>query len=336
MKKILIITVYLVALLSIICYTLFVGVSSLANDLKVNITDIAKPLPPVFEGKSEIFFLVLGIGGGIHDGPNLTDSITLVKLDTRTNTVSTLGIPRDIWVPEIRDKINSIYAYSLNDDHKDVSFSYTKSHFSTFLGVPIDGMVVVDFSTFEQIIDAIHGINITLDKGFVDNRFPKIGFENVECEPYDPNFDCRYEMVSFPKGSYEINGQVALKFVRSRYSSGTDGTDFSRNSRQQIVIHGVQNKVWELVGMRDIQSVINAIKIVDEKVIRDISNAKYIPLLRNIFLSKSKIQVNSHTFDSDYFEVPEYAEYDGKYVLVPKNEDYEQFKLDIKRMIQVR
>lgn len=336
MRKLLLITVYIIALFSLICYTLLAGISSLSQELKIKASDFIKPLPPEFANKSVINILILGIGGGLHDGPNLTDSITLASLNVATNTVSTIGIPRDVWVPEIRDKINSIYAYSLNDEHKSESFDYTKSHFSTFLGVPIDGLVIVDFGTFEQIVEAIHGINITIDKGFVDKRFPKIGFENTECKPYDPNYNCRYETVAFPKGTYEINGKVALKFVRSRYSEGTDGTDFSRNSRQQIVIRSVQDKILELISMRDINSVMEAIKIIDDQVIRDISNANYLPLIRNVILSKPKIQINSHTFDPDYFEVPDYEDYDGKYVLVPKSADYNHFKSDIRRMFQLK
>ncbi len=334
MKKALILSIYILLILGIVGSVLINKIQSLASDLKVSLSDLMSPLAEDIADKNEMYFLILGIGGEDHEGPTLTDSITVARLDLTQNTLHTLGLPRDIWHNDIKDKINSIYAYSLNEDHKNESFGYTKRHFSSLLGLSLDSMVVLDFATFESIIDEIGGITITLNKGFVDPWFPKKGFENKECEPYDADYKCRYVTLSFPKGTYDINGKTALNFVRSRHAEGDSGGDFSRSSRQQIVISAIRSKIEKIIKDRDLEKLANIIKILDRRIVRDRKNAEYIPLARQILLSKDKFTINSHTFTSDYFEVPNYDDYEGKYVLVPTDGDYDKFKKDIARLLK--
>src|SRR5581483_3450969 len=63
---------------------------------------------------NRISILLLGIGGGNHDGPNLTDTIIYASLDPDKNKVSLVSIPRDLWIQDINGKINS--AYALGED----------------------------------------------------------------------------------------------------------------------------------------------------------------------------------------------------------------------------
>lgn len=334
MKKLFILLGYVVVISAILGWVLWQQSKDLMTDLKVSPVDFVKPVPTAFSGKNSLTFLILGIGGGTHEGPTLTDSITVARLDLATNTVHTVGIPRDVWHPDIRDKINSVYAYSLNDDHKDESFDYTKRHFSSILGLSIDSMIVIDFATFESVVDALGGITITVKKGFIDPYFPKEGAENKECVPYDPDYMCRYTTLTFPKGTYEVNGKVALNFVRSRHSEGDSGSDFSRNARQQIVISAIKDKIMKIIKDHNVSKLFEIVRILDSQIVKDHKNSDYLPLARSIALSGKDIKVVSHTFTADYFEVPPYEDYDGKYVLVPQNEDYAKFKEDIKKMLQ--
>ena len=50
---------------------------------------------------------LLGSGGGGHEGPDLTDTIMIASLDTKNNRVSIFSIPRDFWINEKDEKINS-------------------------------------------------------------------------------------------------------------------------------------------------------------------------------------------------------------------------------------
>ena len=53
---------------------------------------------------SKINILLLGIGGGSHEGPNLTDTIILANLDPKNNKVTLVSIPRDLWFPDLEGK----------------------------------------------------------------------------------------------------------------------------------------------------------------------------------------------------------------------------------------
>src|SRR5437867_4048578 len=50
--------------------------------------------------------LLLGIGGDGHDGPDLTDTIILASIDKKDGDVIIVSIPRDLWVPDGKYKIN--------------------------------------------------------------------------------------------------------------------------------------------------------------------------------------------------------------------------------------
>src|ERR1035437_10133567 len=53
------------------------------------------------QSDSRINILLLGIGGGNHDGPNLTDTIIFASLDPNNNKVTIVSIPRDLWMPDL-------------------------------------------------------------------------------------------------------------------------------------------------------------------------------------------------------------------------------------------
>ena len=57
-----------------------------------------------------INILLLGIAGGTHEGPSLSDTILLASLDPLKNKITLVSIPRDFWIPDLNEKINTAYA----------------------------------------------------------------------------------------------------------------------------------------------------------------------------------------------------------------------------------
>lgn len=87
-------------------------------------------------------------------------------------------------------------------------------------GVYVDHFVVVDFSGFEDMVDAIDGVEV--------------------CIPEDINDPAHG--INIPAGTREIEGREALNYVRARYTLG-DGSDIGRISRQQAFMSSMVNKV---------------------------------------------------------------------------------------------
>src|SRR3989304_9709252 len=57
--------------------------------------------------ENNINILFLGTGGGQHQGPDLTDTIIFASINPTKNRVVLVSIPRDLWIPYLKAKINS-------------------------------------------------------------------------------------------------------------------------------------------------------------------------------------------------------------------------------------
>jgi hypothetical protein len=68
----------------------------------------------------------------------------------------------------------------------------------------------------------------------------------------------------------------------------------------------------------------------DQKIKRDISNTESLALARTLLLSGKTTQVVGHALDESIFEVPAQDEYEGRYVLIPKDDDLESLQLMVK------
>src|SRR3990167_7601650 len=186
----------------------------------------------------QVTILILGIAGMNHQGGTLSDSIIVVNYNLQTNSLLTISLPRDIWSDTLQDKINTAYAYG-EAKQKGGGLKLAKAEIGAVVGIPIQYATVIDFAKFKELIDLLGGIDIDVDQTFKDNQFPITGRENDECNG-DTEFKCRYETVSFKKGSNHMDGKTALKFIRSRHADGAEGNDFARNRRQQKILAAIK------------------------------------------------------------------------------------------------
>lgn len=263
-----------------------------------------------------IYFLILGISRDPdHEGYNLSDAISLVSYNKTTNKVLTMGIPRDMWSPTLRDKINTAYAYGEAKMPGEGGLKMAKTEIGSLLGIKIDYGIVVDFGQFTQLVDYVGGVDIYVKESFKDEKYPIAGKENDPCIG-EPDYECRYETVEFKQGNTHMDGETALKFVRSRNSIGGQGNDFARGERQQLVIQALKEKILSIVRGKDMDKITNLYRLLDELVERDISNESVLHIGRIIMMHK-KFAQETRELPDVLFEVPDYTDYEGKYVLIP-------------------
>lgn len=190
------------------------------------------------ENQDRINILLLGMGGKNHDGGLLTDTIILVSLKPSTPEGVLLSLPRDMAIPTqsgVWQKINSINAYAEMDG---LDGSQTLAdNLSNLLEVPIEYYVRVDFDGFVKVIDDLGGIDIEVDNTLDDYQYPIRGQED------NPSYNARYEHLHIDKGWQHMDGDLALKYVRSRHGVGGEGSDFARSRRQQKVIAAAKDKL---------------------------------------------------------------------------------------------
>lgn len=241
------------------------------------------------EKEESLNVLILGIGGGTHDGPNLTDTIILANINPEKNTVNMFSIPRDLWVPELQNRINVAYATGQTQDKKGMLLAKTAVEKVT--GHHVDYVFVIDFAGFVKGVDHLGGIEVDVKRGFDDYEYPISGKENDLCGKSEEEveqlvataeaelgvdvFPCRYKHISFEKGLQEMDGQTALEFVRSRHATGDEGSDFSRSMRQQEVIAALRKKMLSIGILLNPVKVIGLINIVQENINTDIKKEEY-------------------------------------------------------------
>lgn len=256
--------------------------------------------------------LVLGKGGSGHDAPDLTDTIILSTLDK--GKINLISIPRDIWVPEIRAKINSAYFWG---KQKEEEFKLVDDAIVDITGIQPTYNLVIDFSVFKDLIDTIGGIEVDVKNSFIDEKYPVPGREDDACIP------CRYETLSFTKGVQVMNGEAALKFVRSRNSQGDEGTDFAREARQQLVIAAIRNKVLSPEFLLDIKKIKSLLNTLTTSIETDIPTEFLGEIARKAFDSRNN--VNSSVIPEELLVHPVISsKYDRQYVFIPKDGTWEE------------
>lgn len=260
--------------------------------------------------------LILGRGGKGHEGADLTDTMIFTSVSLTNRGITLISIPRDIWISEIRAKINSAYYWGNLQSERGGGLNFSSYVVSKVTGQPINYALVIDFSGFQDIIDTIGGIDVIVDRAFTDTKYPIAGKENDICGG-DPTLACRYKTIHFDQGLIHIDGATALEFARSREGDNGENTDFARSVRQQKIISAVGKKVLSF------GTIINPIK--DYKILLAVKasvETNLDPTAIGILAKKvlgSRNNINSQTLPTDLlFNPPISSTYDKQYVLIPK------------------
>lgn len=243
-----------------------------------------------------INILLLGIGGGSHDGPDLSDTMIFASIDRARNKITLISIPRDLWVPDLNQKINTSYAIGENKKKGD-GLILAEAVVSKIIGQPIDYGVRVDFTGFVKAVDEVGGLDIVVDNTFDDYIYPIDGKEADSCGRSDQEiqtftatdsaeqdlavfFPCRYQHVHFNKGLNHINGTQALEFVRSRHALGSEGSDFARSARQEKVIKAFKDKVLSLGIILNPVKISGLYDILQSSIDTDIKQSQFDDFIR--------------------------------------------------------
>lgn len=277
---------------------------------------IFTPPDKIQEIDGKVNLLILGKGGLNHQGPDLTDTMIFVSINPKDNSIITISLPRDIWIPELRAKLNSTYYWG-NQKKPGGGLALTKSKVESITGQTVQYGAVIDFEGFKQIIDTLGGISVNVENSFVDEKYPIAGRENDNCGG-DPELKCRYEIISFEKGRQTMNGETALKFIRSRNAVGDEGTDFARAARQEKVITAIKEKILSTKVLLSPKKLLQIKKIVMEHVETDINPEAAAILARYLFSARGNIKTN--VLSEDFLINPPKSEkYDNLYVFIPKD-----------------
>lgn len=277
------------------------------------------------EGRTNI--LVLGLGGPKNEPSGLTDTIIFFSIDHLKNDSLLLSIPRDIWVPQMQAKLNTAYYYG--NMSEGLGMEWTKEFVSEIVGQPIHYTVVVSFDGFVKAVDLLGGLDINIERSFIDRKYPIPGKEDDPCSG-DPETLCRYETISFEKGPQYFNGETALKFARSRQAEGEEGTDFARAQRQQTVILAFKDKILSADFLLNPKKASQLIEFITTSLETDVPHSHIGPLGRLLF-EADRQKIRSYVLSQETKDVPGLLvnprvskEYGNQWVLVPRSGDWKE------------
>ena len=184
------------------------------------------------EAEGRVNILLLGVGGANHPGGTLADTIQLVSVNTKDKQVALLSLPRDlrVTIPGAGvNKINYAHAYGELNPKTGGGPAVAKQVVSSVVGLPIHYYLRMDFEGFVKLVDALGGVDITVEKAINDPFYPA------------PDM-IRYDPFSISAGEHLMDGKTALKYVRSRETT----SDFDRSKRQQQMLQALKERALSL------------------------------------------------------------------------------------------
>lgn len=200
----------------------------------------------IWGGKSHINVLVLGVDRRPDGGDQNSDVIIIARVDLIEEKVAAVSLPRDLYVdvPDVyTGKINGAYnaGVAAAPDDRAAGVVMVRDTIEQLYGVYIDGYVTIDFDGFEEVIDAVGGIDITVPEAIVDEDYPTIDYGT--------------ERVEFKAGPQHMDGERALKYVRTR---NTDNDD-ARRVRQIDVLLALFGQAKSIDSIRHGDEIIVAL-----------------------------------------------------------------------------
>lgn len=211
--------------------------------LVISGTPAPTPVIPIELPRDSVNVLLLGTDARPGEKLGRTDTIIVASINPNANYVTMLSIPRDLYVfiPGLDrfDRINTVDIWgSRNKIGKPVELLAETIRYN--LGIPIHYYARINFSGVREMIDQVGGVDVLAHCPLYD-VFPDLppGENDIITDTV--------QLATVPTGTidipvpglYNLDGQHALWFARSRYSTN----DFDRSRRQQAVLRGLWNKI---------------------------------------------------------------------------------------------
>ncbi len=193
-----------------------------------------------------------------------TDTIILVNIDPRTKSVNALSIPRDskVYLPGDNgvNKINAAHAIG--------GIEMTKKTIEDTLGVHIDRYIMVHDSAVKEIVDAMGGLDIYVEKPMHYND-------------YSGNLH-----INFSKGNHHLNGQHAVEYLRFRHDALGD---IGRTQRQQWLLRSLLTQLKQPSTITKIPDIIAVAKKYVKTDMSFYEMSQYAALAKHIDMDKIEI-----------------------------------------------
>ncbi|GGP06978.1 LCP family glycopolymer transferase [Oceanobacillus neutriphilus] len=212
----------------------------------------------LYKDSDAVNILLLGVDERDGDAGR-SDTMILLSLNPKTDSMVMLSIPRDTYVniPDRgMDKINHAYAFGGTQ----LSVETVEQTFD----LPVHSYIRVNMEGFEQGIDALGGVTVQNSTAFSQDGH------------------------NFNEGNVNLNGEEALSYIRMRKQDSRG--DMGRNERQRDVIVAAMD---EAASFSSITKASNILDILGNNVQTDLDMKR----LQTLFKDYSGTRKNVETME---------------------------------------
>lgn len=228
---------------------------------------------------------ILLIGADYQSGDIArSDSMILCTFNKTKNTITMTSFMRDMYV-----QIPGYYKNRINASYYIGGMNLLQKTLELNFGVEVNGVVEVDFSQFEKLVDLLGGVEIELN-------YQEAEFINVKSGS------------KLTAGTHNLTGTQALWYSRNR---GDARGDFNRTNRQRIVLSKIIEK-YRSSSMADLLAMMDDIL---PMVTTDMDKNDILGYVTSLFpmLVDAQIITQQIPAEGGYYM----TKIDGKSVLVP-------------------
>lgn len=233
-------------------------------------------------GVDRITILLAGGDGGPGRGGLRTDTMMVTTIDVTTGRAAVFGFPRNLGhTPLPRrfenafvdlqksvnarisggeeselsatckcfpEQLNALYPFTRRwtktyPNEVDPGMAMLRDTLEYVMGLPIDYYALVDMAAFVDLVDAIDGVDVYVQRPL-----------HAEVSP--PREGDPWATVTVDVGWNHLNGPEALAYARARKNS----SDYTRMQRQRCMVRAVAAKAEPFTVLRSFSSIVDAVE----------------------------------------------------------------------------
>ena len=211
----------------------------------------------------EYRLLILGIDQPGDSLKGRSDTMILAVLNTRQNSLKLVSFMRDLYVKisgSGHNRLNAAYAFG--------GEKKLRKTLEDNFGIAADGYLAVNYSLMADLVDAIGGVELTVEEYELKPLNGILGYYN-----YQRGIPENEGMLAV-SGTCVLTGLQAMSYARIRKTD----SDFERVGRQQRVIQAIYRQIQQASA----EQIIDAISGFIGSVGTDVSLSDALSLLKDI------------------------------------------------------
>ncbi|MCA9672113.1 MAG: LCP family protein [Myxococcales bacterium] len=233
-----------------------------------------------------------------------TDALVVLVIDGSSQHVGLISVPRDLLVgipesddpraPRVAGRINTVYLAGIKQSGTKRGVTLLRRVIRQTLGLSIAHVVFVAHAGFEQLVDAMGGVDVYVQCPIKDSFI----------DPHAPGGRVPLDLA---EGLRHVDGRTALMFARSRHGRGI----FDRARRQQALLLAMRDRLVGL-GLDKVKALLPQLR---RTVYSDLDVLTIVRLFRRL----SRVQrAHIHGLVLDTRQAEPMILADGRWVMMPK------------------